>query len=617
MNLDEIKANVNLIDYARKFGIDCNSKGFAICPFHVDEKNPSFEIRRYQGHWTWKDWHDNETGTIVDLAARMEGISNKEAIEKLLEEFGTPQQRKFFAVEREHIYLNEDGKAVIKKVKFKKGSPQTWALYRQENGEWIPGLGNLKHIPYNLHQFKDHEAALVCEGEKDADAVNQIGLELIATTAPCGKGVWPEEITRYFRSFKKIIFIYDVGAEEEAESHAHKLLKAYPELYVSIAEVPLPMENADITDYLERQVDKKAAINYILATAEEMVLREEEDEEIAETVEEIAVKAIPDIEYLIKPIVERGGYTLIGGIKGIGKSLFVTQLGLFCAAGKSPFITPDFIIEKPGKVLLIQQEVSLPGIKDRLLKMRMQENFDLEERFRLKTTTGRPWDLTEKIDFERLIRLVEKYSPDMLILDPLYTFSSKDLNNPGQSKPLIDKLLELKSNYNLALVVVHHFSNKKSEEFSNVVGKFMYSSTIANAADNTIAMEFLDYRYKETNLNEPFNHYCTIEIGTRHGEWPEKFCAERRGDGLLFYESRVWEEIGRKIVPGQIEDLLKANDNEMRQGEVIETLSRFATRTTIVKAINEAISKGNIEKVALPGKGKPKMLRILPHTGSG
>jgi len=87
MNLSDIKKNVDLREYgAKNFGIFCNPRGFALCPFH-DENNPSFEIRKFNGTWTWKDWHDGESGSIVDLVARIRGIDAGEACRQLLEEF--------------------------------------------------------------------------------------------------------------------------------------------------------------------------------------------------------------------------------------------------------------------------------------------------------------------------------------------------------------------------------------------------------------------------------------------------------------------------------------------------------------------------------------------------
>jgi len=618
-NLEKIKREVNLVEYSKAhYGYKCDSKGRGSCLLHPPDNHHSFSIWKGEDDiWRFKCFHADVSGTIVDLVSIMEGISEKEACQKLLKKFDS---ERFLAnkleIEREHIYKGLNGNPVHKKIKFKPNSfGKTWVFkHFGKDGKWHQGKGNNELIPYNLDKFKDYKIAIVCEGEKDADNVNALGLDLIATSAPVGKGAWPDSITKYFKSFKKISFIYDVGAVEDAKKHANKLKNTFPALNIFITEIPLEEEGADVTDWLDLQVNKKLNFSTELLSPKYSRKLEtiRDDEDVAETVEELVIKEIPPIERLINPLVERRGYTLIGAIKGVGKSLFVTQLALHYASGKSPFLVEDFTIEKPGNVLLIQQEVSLPGIKDRLQKMRMEAVFNLQGRFRQKTTTGHPWALTKKEDFEKLVRLIEKYKPDILILDPLYTFAPNGLNTDKDTAPIIKAISDLKTNYNLGIIVVHHFSNKgRDEDMIATVGKFMGASMIANNADITIAMEFLHPRFKEQNLPLPYNHYCTVEVGTRHGEWPQKFCIERKKGCLLFHKSSIWQEIGRIIMPGQIEDLLAANDGEMLQKDVIEALSREATRTTIRRAIDEAINNGTITKHDLPGKGKPKILRLV------
>lgn len=91
MDLVEIKRE-NLRRYAQeKYGIECNRKGYALCPFHR-ETQPSLQITLYNGRWRWTDWHLDKnhpdfSGTIIDLVAKMENISIAEAISKLKDEF--------------------------------------------------------------------------------------------------------------------------------------------------------------------------------------------------------------------------------------------------------------------------------------------------------------------------------------------------------------------------------------------------------------------------------------------------------------------------------------------------------------------------------------------------
>lgn len=341
---------------------------------------------------------------------------------------------------------------------------------------------------------------------------------------------------------------------------------------------------------------------------------QDEGEPPALTVEDLAVKQIPKIEWLIQPIVERFGYTLVGAQKGVGKSLFVTQLGLYGASGTSPFLTDSIVVPKPVRVLLIQQEVSLAGMQDRLSKMRAERHFDLQERFLQLTTTGAWWNLTRREDYAKLRRLIDKHKPDILILDPLYTFCPRELNTSGDIAPMMEVLSDIKSNYSLGLIVVHHFSNKENADEPQQrtsVGRFMGHSMIANSADTTIGLDFLHPKYRQASLPLPYQNYVCADITSRHGEWPARFAIERRQGCLLFERSSIWADLGRAIIPGQIEDLLEANDGQMLMKDLIRHLSGDARPTTVRRSIDEAIRQGSISKTTLAGKGKPVLLRSV------
>ena len=163
MELEEIKRQ-NLRTYARKkYGIDCDSRGFAICPFHPDEKNPSFQIHFYNRIWMWTDFHfekgnPNRSGTIVDLVMKIENISLNEAISKLKKEFDEQLIEEYIRKKRtrqnptietssdrtEFIYRDAEGNEVYKKIKEKSNHGDK--RFRIENLT----EGGFNPIPYRL-----------------------------------------------------------------------------------------------------------------------------------------------------------------------------------------------------------------------------------------------------------------------------------------------------------------------------------------------------------------------------------------------------------------------------------------------------------------------------------
>ena len=83
MNIyNTIKAAVTTRQAAEHFGLAVDKHGIARCPFH-DDHQPSLKLdQRYYCFGC------HATGDVIDFTARLHGISNRAAAEKLAEIFG-------------------------------------------------------------------------------------------------------------------------------------------------------------------------------------------------------------------------------------------------------------------------------------------------------------------------------------------------------------------------------------------------------------------------------------------------------------------------------------------------------------------------------------------------
>ena len=86
--LDRIKS-LNLLEIISSYGIQIkhsgNSSYQALCPFHNDS-NPSLSIsQKPNGIWLWHCFGCDAKGTVIDFVMRQEGISFKEAYNKLIQ----------------------------------------------------------------------------------------------------------------------------------------------------------------------------------------------------------------------------------------------------------------------------------------------------------------------------------------------------------------------------------------------------------------------------------------------------------------------------------------------------------------------------------------------------
>ena len=179
---------------------------------------------------------------------------------------------------------------------------------------------------------------------------------------------------------------------------------------------------------------------------------------------------------------------------------------------------------------------------------------------------------------------------------------------------IVSVFMDIKSKYGLSLVVVHHFSNKENPDAPvSTTGRFMGHSVLSNAADILIGIDSLHPRYKSQKLPLPYSHYVSVDTTTRHAEWPAKFYAERGENKLLFQRSGIWQEIGRKILPEEIVDFIKANGGACLQELVIEKFRDRAHENTVRKAIAEA--EQLLGKERLSGKHGRVLLKLKDTRG--
>ena len=79
----QVKAALNFADTVMFYGVQFNSKGFALCPFHK-EKTGSFGVVGDRGHCFGCGWH----GDIIQFVSHMFGLDFRQSIEKLNTDFG-------------------------------------------------------------------------------------------------------------------------------------------------------------------------------------------------------------------------------------------------------------------------------------------------------------------------------------------------------------------------------------------------------------------------------------------------------------------------------------------------------------------------------------------------
>lgn len=466
MNLDEIKRDVNLINYAKThYGYKCDSKGRGSCPIHPPDKHNSFSIwKDPKGIWRFKCFHDDTTGTIVDLKAKLENQSEEESIKELLEEFGDRRpeiKEKNRGKKSFYVYRDISGKEVYRKVKLKyeDGSKSFWFEIKDKT-EWRKPEENelYEKIPYNLDRFKDHKSVIICEGEKDAETVNKLGLGLLATSAPTGKSSWPDSLTKYFKPFKKAFFFYDVGSEEYVKKHAAKLQVAFPNMEIFIAKIPLKKREADISDYLGKQNDKQMAFLDIQKHAVRLELRKEQEEKPGPILISLDSIDPEPVQWLWHNRFPLGKLSLIVGDPGVGKSFLLIYLTAYVTTGKSwPDIGMPII---KGSVIILTAE---DGLADTIRIRADAAGADVKkikilEGVRNEKGNKQYFNLTE--DIPALEQAINNTKDIRLIcIDPLTAYLGKiNSHRSSEVRGILAPLAGLAEKYKVAIVAITHLN---------------------------------------------------------------------------------------------------------------------------------------------------------------
>lgn len=106
-----VKENVTPMDAAKFYGLKVNRHGMCVCPFHND-KNPSMKIDARIGGGFYC-FGCQEAGDVIDLIAKLHGISKYDAAKNLAQAFNIPYggSTTHSAEEKEHISKRQEERA--------------------------------------------------------------------------------------------------------------------------------------------------------------------------------------------------------------------------------------------------------------------------------------------------------------------------------------------------------------------------------------------------------------------------------------------------------------------------------------------------------------------------
>lgn len=231
------------------------------------------------------------------------------------------------------------------------------------------------------------------------------------------------------------------------------------------------------------------------------------------------------IEWVLDGLLAQGGFGLITGYPGTGKTQLSIALGAHMALGEKKFLTWDNV-GGSKKVLFLSLEMSAAPLNHFMgtIGKAYPDKNTLNRNF-LVAPFGTPINLDTPEGQVFFDQIMNDCMPDILVIDSLQKVSSKELTDEQGVKNLIHYLSTVRSKYSCAMIMIHHNrkkandGQKKGVELSDVYG----STYITTDVDFVLSLKTIENNLLQVDI-----------LKNRLGPTPDAFNITRNPENLSF-----------------------------------------------------------------------------------
>lgn len=222
------------------------------------------------------------------------------------------------------------------------------------NGGWIDSLGDVRRVLYRLPELvsaEESKTVFICEGEKDCDALRNLGL--LATTNAGGAKKWKDEFSETLRG-RDVVILPD--NDDIGKQHAEQVANSLKNIAanVRILELSGLPQAGDVTDWLNAGGSVQKLLE-LAATCSKWDVPLLPKEQACSTEDWISVADVEakDVEWLWHPYIPLGKLTMFDGDPGIGKSFCTCAIAAAVSRGIG---LPNMASRPPASVLMLSGE---------------------------------------------------------------------------------------------------------------------------------------------------------------------------------------------------------------------------------------------------------------------
>jgi hypothetical protein len=432
----------------------------AKCPFHEDD-TPSLSVNLESG--LFKCFGCQEKGDVFTFYQKKHGCDFREAMKKLSRLAGlngdrteAPKARP--RIVRTYDYEDPKGNLLSQVCRFE---PKDFRQRHPDGkGNWIWDMKGVPRVPYHLPQIMSVDPGVpvfVCEGERDVDALIDLGLT--ATCNPMGAGTWRKEYNQYFKGLKVIILPdNDRAGRDHGQQVAQNLYGVAAS--VKVVELPGLPEKGDVSDWLKAGGTTEQLLSLAEAAPEWKPAQDQEED----SPEDLLIFKANDFvnldlqpkRVILHPWISEYSIIMIYGPRGVGKTMLV--FGLLDSITRGVPFGPWEVIT-PVRCLYLDGEMPPQDTAERLDLLargkRLEELFIYSDAY--TTGLGRPKaNLLDDEWRQAMKKSLLKRGIKVWVVDNLASLAPGiDENSKEQYDPINQWFLELRA-AGITTIFLHH-----------------------------------------------------------------------------------------------------------------------------------------------------------------
>jgi 5S rRNA maturation endonuclease (ribonuclease M5) len=439
---------------SRLQGVRRNGSGWmALCPAHAD-RNPSLSINVRDGK------------VLLYCHARCSAEAVREAagikVDELFGDNGTAPR-----IAGEYPYVDETGKLLFQVVRYE---PKSFRQRRPDGkGGWQWNLNGTRRVLYRLPEVLAAKSVLVCEGEKDAETAQALGL--VATCNSGGAGKWREEYSESLRG-KRVVIIAD--ADEPGRKHAQQVAASLSGKATSVKVLEFPHAK-DLAEWAAMGGTRGALLEVIRNTSETQPQTKSATARGFDLRPIGELLAEPDVptDYLVDGLLVAGTASCTAAKPKAGKSTFARNLAVAVAHGE-PFLG---MTTKRGEVWYLALEERKEDVKKDFRSMGCGEDTAIHVHAAPMPQDG----------VDALCDLIRQRRPALVIGDPLFRMVRvKEEGAYAEMYTALGVIIDVCRETNTHVHAAHHAG--KSEK-ADAIDAPLGTTGIAGAAATVIVLK--------------------------------------------------------------------------------------------------------------------------------